>query len=133
MASAPGSGRWDPWSGYGLAALTPRRYLTHAATGRSGAALPTMSPWTTRPPAPPPNGPTTWTGCWPTRSLLGRSGFAKGSALYERARPGYSEESVAHLLTTLGVGPASRVLDIAAGTGKLTRALVAIGCGRRGQ
>jgi SAM-dependent methyltransferase len=61
------------------------------------------------------------------KTLLGRSGFAKGSALYERARPGYSEESVAHLVTTLAVGPASRVLDIAAGTGKLTRALVASG------
>jgi len=61
------------------------------------------------------------------KTLLGRSGFSQGSALYERARPGYSEDSVGHLLSSLAVGPASRVLDIAAGTGKLTRALVAAG------
>ena len=61
------------------------------------------------------------------KTLLGRSGFSQGSALYERARPGYPEDSVGHLLATLAVGPSSRVLDIAAGTGKLTRALAATG------
>jgi len=61
------------------------------------------------------------------KTLLGRRGFSTGSDLYERARPGYSDESVAHLVGALGIGPASRVLDIAAGTGKLTRALVAVG------
>ena len=62
------------------------------------------------------------------KALLGRSGFARGSALYERARPGYSDESVGHLLDRpWASAPASRVLDIAAGTGKLTRALVASG------
>jgi SAM-dependent methyltransferase len=61
------------------------------------------------------------------RSRLGRSGFESGADLYERARPGYSDEVVAHLLTAAGVGVGSRVLDIAAGTGKLTRSLVAAG------
>ena len=61
------------------------------------------------------------------KTLLGRSGFATGSALYERARPGYSEDAVAHLVDALGIGPGSRVLDVAAGTGKLTRALVGVG------
>ena len=61
------------------------------------------------------------------RTLLGRNGFATGSALYERARPGYSDEAVDHLVDRLGIGPGSRVLDIAAGTGKLTRSLVARG------
>ncbi len=61
------------------------------------------------------------------KALLGRSGFATGSALYERARPGYSDDAVAHLLGSLGIGAGSRVLDVAAGTGKLTRALVAAG------
>ena len=61
------------------------------------------------------------------KTLLGRSGFATGSDLYERARPGYSDQAVGHLLASLSIGPSSRVLDIAAGTGKLTRALVATG------
>ena len=61
------------------------------------------------------------------KSLLGRSGFASGSDVYERARPGYSDDSVAHLVASLGIGPGSRVLDVASGTGKLTRSLVAAG------
>ncbi len=61
------------------------------------------------------------------KARLGRSGFASGSALYERARPGYSGDAVAHLLDALAIGADSRVLDVAAGTGKLTRALVAAG------
>ncbi|HEY5108159.1 MAG TPA: class I SAM-dependent methyltransferase [Acidimicrobiales bacterium] len=61
------------------------------------------------------------------KALLGRSGFATGADLYERARPGYSYDAVDHLLRALSVGPTSRVLDIAAGTGKLTRALVVAG------
>ena len=61
------------------------------------------------------------------KSLLGRTGFSTGSALYERARPGYSDEAVDHLVDRLGIVPGSRVLDIAAGTGKLTRELAARG------
>jgi SAM-dependent methyltransferase len=61
------------------------------------------------------------------RASLGRAGFATGSATYERARPGYPPDAVAHLEATLGIGFGSRVLDLAAGTGKLTRQLRADG------
>lgn len=61
------------------------------------------------------------------KRLLGRSGFSTGSALYERARPGYSDEAVDHLVQRFAIGPGRQVLDVAAGTGKLTRSLVATG------
>ncbi len=57
---------------------------------------------------------------------LASAGFS-GGELYERARPGYPAEAVAHLLAQCGVVPATRVLDLAAGTGKLTRDLLATG------
>jgi SAM-dependent methyltransferase len=50
-------------------------------------------------------------------------GFARVTAEYERGRPGYAPEAVA----ALGLGPGARVADVGAGTGKLTRALVAAG------
>ena len=58
-------------------------------------------------------------------SLAGE-GFARG-ARYERARPGYPADAVDTLLRACGIGPGTRVLDLAAGTGKLTRHLVACG------
>ncbi len=61
------------------------------------------------------------------RSTLGRAGFESGSDLYERSRPGYPAEAVAHLVATSGITAGSRVLDLAAGTGKLTRQLAARG------
>jgi SAM-dependent methyltransferase len=61
------------------------------------------------------------------KAMLGRTGFSSGSDLYERARPGYSDEAVACLVDSLGIGPGRRVLDVAAGTGKLTRSLVGTG------
>ena len=61
------------------------------------------------------------------KDRLGRSGFSRGSDVYERARPGYSEESVAHLIASLGIAAGRRVLDVASGTGKLTRSLAATG------
>lgn len=61
------------------------------------------------------------------KALLGRSGFSTSSDVYERARPGYSDESVAALVDQLGIVPGARVLDVASGTGKLTRSLVAAG------
>jgi len=50
------------------------------------------------------------------------SGFAAATA-YERGRPSYPEGLVATVARELGVTPASTVLDVAAGTGKLTRRL----------
>jgi SAM-dependent methyltransferase len=61
------------------------------------------------------------------REGLGRAGFEAGSEIYERARPSYPEEAVAHLEATTGITTGSRVLDLAAGTGKLTRQLRADG------
>ncbi len=61
------------------------------------------------------------------RGVLGRVGFETASDLYERARPSYPAEAVAHLEATTGITTGSRVLDLAAGTGKLTRLLRADG------
>ena len=61
------------------------------------------------------------------KAALGRTGFSTGSDLYERARPGYSPGTVEAIVGSLGIGPGSRVLDMASGTGKLTRALVDAG------
>ena len=54
-------------------------------------------------------------------------GFAAGADAYERGRPEYSPEAVERLIAELAVGPGKRVLDLAAGTGKLTRQLVGTG------
>jgi SAM-dependent methyltransferase len=54
-------------------------------------------------------------------------GFDRGGADYERGRPGYPAQAVALLTRELAIGPGSQVVDLAAGTGKLTRALVGLG------
>jgi SAM-dependent methyltransferase len=54
-------------------------------------------------------------------------GFARGAELYERVRPEYPGQAVDWALQRLCLGSGSVVLDLAAGTGKLTRALVARG------
>lgn len=54
-------------------------------------------------------------------------GFSAGADAYERGRPDYAPEAVATLVRELGIGPEVRVLDLAAGTGKLTRQLVDTG------
>lgn len=55
------------------------------------------------------------------------SGFSAGADAYERGRPSYPADVVEVLCRELGIGPGSRVLDLAAGTGKLTRLLVPTG------
>jgi SAM-dependent methyltransferase len=52
-------------------------------------------------------------------------GFARSADAYERGRPGYPDAAIRFLVERLP--PAARVLDLAAGTGKLTRPLLAAG------
>jgi SAM-dependent methyltransferase len=52
------------------------------------------------------------------------AGFGNSADAYERGRPSYPDAAVAYLAAELGLGPATRILDLAAGTGKLTRLLV---------
>jgi len=54
-------------------------------------------------------------------------GFQAGAAAYERGRPGYPREAIEWLVRQLSLAPERTVLDIGAGTGKLTRELVATG------
>jgi SAM-dependent methyltransferase len=53
------------------------------------------------------------------------AGFARAAAAYERGRPGFPAEAVDRLVAAL---PGPAVVDLGAGTGKLTHALVARGC-----
>ena len=52
-------------------------------------------------------------------------GFSRSAQAYERGRPGYPEAAIRHLVAQLPPRPV--VLDLAAGTGKLTRPLLEAG------
>ena len=54
-------------------------------------------------------------------------GFERGADDYVAARPGYPAAALDLLAAELGLGPGADVLDLAAGTGKLTVDLVATG------
>ncbi|HEX4323747.1 MAG TPA: methyltransferase domain-containing protein, partial [Gaiellaceae bacterium] len=53
--------------------------------------------------------------------------FDTVAAEYERHRPSYPEEALRWAAAQLGVEAGARVLDLGAGTGKLTRGLVRLG------
>jgi SAM-dependent methyltransferase len=54
-------------------------------------------------------------------------GFARQADAYERGRPTYPPEAIAWLIDALRLGPERVAVDVGAGTGKLTRALVQSG------
>ena len=55
------------------------------------------------------------------------TGFERGAVDYERARPSYPASAIDLIIRECGIGPGVRVLDLAAGTGKLTRLLAPSG------
>ena len=56
------------------------------------------------------------------------TGFARSVEAYERGRPDYPPEAIAYLQRELELRAGRTVVDLAAGSGKLTRQLVALGC-----
>lgn len=54
-------------------------------------------------------------------------GFSAGAAAYDRARPAYPAEAVRWLVDGVSIDAGSRIVDLGAGTGKLTALLVPLG------
>jgi SAM-dependent methyltransferase len=54
-------------------------------------------------------------------------GFDLQAEAYDRGRPDYPAEAIGFVVETLGIAPETSVVDLAAGTGKLTRALAPTG------
>ena len=54
-------------------------------------------------------------------------GFGLAADAYERGRPDYPQAAIDWIVERLGIGPGKTVVDLAAGTGKLTRLLVPTG------
>ncbi|MCI4335733.1 MAG: methyltransferase domain-containing protein [Thermoplasmata archaeon] len=54
-------------------------------------------------------------------------GFDRAAVRYERGRPDYAVDAVAHLAEALSIAPGRTVVDVGAGTGKFTRELLRFG------
>lgn len=52
------------------------------------------------------------------------AGFGAAADIYERARPSYPQDAIDWLLAEAGIAPSSTVVDLGAGTGKLTSLLL---------
>jgi GrpB-like predicted nucleotidyltransferase (UPF0157 family)/SAM-dependent methyltransferase len=63
----------------------------------------------------------------PLVSAVADEGFGADPERYDRARPGYPQAAVTWLAERAGLDGHSRIADLGAGTGKLTRALQSIG------
>jgi SAM-dependent methyltransferase len=59
--------------------------------------------------------------------ISAEEGYANVGATYEKGRPEYPADAIAFLLQRLGVASGGTIVDLAAGTGKSTRALLAAG------
>ena len=57
----------------------------------------------------------------------GAVGFDRAGDVYERARPSYPDDAITCLVARLDVRPQTTLVDLGAGTGKLTRLLAASG------
>ena len=58
---------------------------------------------------------------------VAKLGFDREAEVYERSRPSYPPEAVAWIVENLRIRPGRVVVDLAAGTGKLTRLLLPAG------
>ena len=58
---------------------------------------------------------------------VAQDGFGTDPQAYDRTRPGYPHAAIAWLAERAGLDERSRIADLGAGTGKLTRALASIG------
>jgi SAM-dependent methyltransferase len=56
-----------------------------------------------------------------------RQSFGRTAEIYERSRPSYPDDAVDWVAARLALGPSATVLDLGAGTGKLSRLLVPTG------
>src|SRR5256885_16080749 len=61
------------------------------------------------------------------REIVSRAWDSPAAELYEGVRPTYPQSAIAFLVDELGIDESSELLDLAAGTGKLTRALLHTG------
>jgi SAM-dependent methyltransferase len=57
----------------------------------------------------------------PVLDALASAGFGRGAAAYELGRPGYAADAIDWIADRLRLAPDATVVDLAAGTGKLTR------------